>query len=228
MDFENQFSRPMIQALGSRMAILKMESVCDKPDGKFQQGFELGFEEAFNFIREFGHADEIIKRLDIEKKLKRAAEHAKDTEESKDGWAAVRDEKIEQNLQASMDAARVPDLRAAPVNVSAKSIADSPDIPKEASASDSVDPEKYQVGVFVRTWLLKHCPMVLDRSRIHDSKGFDKTELSKLGLHESDYLDLMTSTFDKFGQKGDCFADYIMRYLHTVGELVTYFKNHTL
>ena len=79
MDFENQFTRPMIHAMGSRMAILKMESVCDKPDAKFQQGFELGFEEAFNFMREFGHADAVIERLDIQKKLDEAAKRAKET-----------------------------------------------------------------------------------------------------------------------------------------------------
>ena len=79
MDFENQFTRPMIHALGTRMAILKMESVCDKPDAKFQQGFELGFEEAFNFIREFGRADELIKRLDAREKIKKAADLAKKT-----------------------------------------------------------------------------------------------------------------------------------------------------
>ena len=77
MDFENQFTRPMIHAMGSRMAILKMESVCDKPDAKFQQGFELGFEEAFNFIREFGHAKEVLLRLDVKEKIKKAAERAK-------------------------------------------------------------------------------------------------------------------------------------------------------
>lgn len=79
MDFENQFTRPMIHAMGTRMAILKMESVCDKPDAKFQQGFALGFEEAFNFIREFGHSKQVLLRLDVKEKMKKAADLAKKT-----------------------------------------------------------------------------------------------------------------------------------------------------
>lgn len=134
MDFENQFTRPMIHAMGSRMAILKMESVCDKPDAKFQQGFELGFEEAFNFMREFGHADAIIKHLDIRDKMDKAAKRAKETgipqvtavqgmdiepmpvndEKIKaiPGFAGPvsNAEEIEQNLQSLMDAAGVQTL----------------------------------------------------------------------------------------------------------------------
>lgn len=250
MDFENQFTRQMIHALGTRLAILKMDSVCDKADAKFQQGFELGFEEAFSLMREFGHADAVINRLDTENKLKKAAEHAKETEISQVTVVHGKDvepfpatdekikdipsfagplsdgEKIEQNLQDLMDAAGVPDLRAAPMETFTKSIADWPDLTNKATAGDKIDPEKYQVGVFVRRWLLNHCPEVLDRSRITDSKAFDKTELSKLGLQESDYLDLMRTTLDKFGSTGDCYIGH-MEFLHTIGDLVQYYKNNT-
>ena len=236
MDFENQFTRPMIHALGSRMAILKMESVCDKPDAKFQQGFELGFEEAFNFIREFGRADELIKRLDLREKIKKEADLAKKTGiarvtavQGKDieptpetdekimaipGFAGpVSDaEKIEQNLQEMMDAAGVPDLA------------------NEEAVGDKVEVEEPDdsVGVFVRSWLQEHCRKVLGNISIFDTKDFDKTELSKLGLTQSDYLDLMTATFAQFGQNGDSYVNEIMDFLNTVGGLVMYFKNHTL
>ena len=166
MDFENQFTRPLIHALGSRMAILKMESVCDKPDGKFQQGFQLGFEEAFNFIREFGRAEELIKRLDRREEIKKAAERAKVSGVAQvtavQGMniepMAVNDEKIkaipafagpvsdaekiEQNLQTLMDAAGVPDLRAAPMETFHKSIADWPDLANEEAVGDKVEVEE--------------------------------------------------------------------------------------
>lgn len=166
MDFENQFTIAMIHAMGTRMAILKMESVCDKPDAKFQQGFELGFEEAFNFFREFGRADELIKRLDLREKIKKEADLAKktgiarvtavqgmDIEPTPETDEKIKDipsfagpvsdaEKIEQNLQEMMDAAGVPDLRAATMETFNKSIADWPDLAKEEAVGDRVDNDK--------------------------------------------------------------------------------------
>lgn len=242
MDFENQFTRPMIQALGARMAILKMESACDKPDDKFQRGFELGFQEAFNFIREFGRADELIKLLDIKEKAKKAAEHAKETgipqltavqgkniEPMPVTDVKIHDipsfagplsdgEKIEQNLQTLMDDAGVPDLR---VNTSQmetfhKSIADFPDLGKG----------DVSVEVFVRCWLYAHCSRLFGKVSIVDTNEFDKIRLDELGLHESEYLDLMRMTLDKYGSKGDCYIGH-MEFLHTIGDLVQYYKNHT-
>ena len=254
MDFENQFTRSMIHAMGTRMAILKMESVCDKPDAKFQQGFELGFEEAFNFFREFGHADAVIERLDAREKIKKEAELAKKTGIARvtavqgmdieptpvtdekiqaiPGFAGtpMKDlEEVEQNVQSLMDAAGIPDLRAAPMETFNKSIADWPDLANEEAVGDKVEVEEDDsVGAFVRSWLQEHCRKVLGNISIFDTKDFDKTELSKLELTQSDYLDLMTSTFAKFGQNGDSFVNEIMDFLHTVGGLVMYFKNHTL
>lgn len=242
MDFENQFTRPLIHALGTRMAILKMGSVCDKADAKFQQGFELGFQEAFNFMREFGHADAVIERLDIETKLKKAAEHAKETGipqvtavQGKDvePFPATDEkindipsfagplsdgEKIEQNLQDLMDDAGVPDLRAKTPQMEtfAKSIADWPDLVKG----------DVSVEVFVRSWLYAHCPRLFGKLSIFDTNEFDKIRLDELGLQEPEYLNLMRLTLDKFGAVGDCFIDH-MEFLHTIGDLVQYYKNHT-
>lgn len=252
MDFENQFTRPMIHALGTRLAILKMESVCDRADAKFQQGFELGFEEAFDFMREFSHADAVIERLDLKEKIKKAAENAKETgipqvtavqgkgiiEPTPATDEKIHDipsfagplsdgEKIEQNLQTLMDDAGVPDLRAHQTETVDKSVADWPDTANKESALSPEEIEEYQVGVFVRTWLLNRCPEVLARSRFSDSKDFDKTELAKLGLSQSDYRDLMDETFDKFGAKGNCCLDH-MEFLHTIGDLVQYYKKFTL
>lgn len=251
MDFENQFTRPLIHALGTRLAILKMESVCDKADDKFQQGFELGFQEAFDFVRAFDHSDALIKRLDIKEKAKKAAERAKvsgiaqvtavqgmDIEPTPVTDEKIHDipsfagplsdgEKIEQNLQTLMDDAGVPGLRAHQMETVDKSVADWPDTANKESALSPKEIEEYQVGVFVRTWLLNRCPEVLARSRFSDSKDFDKTELSKLGLNQSDYSDLMDETFDKFGAKGNCCLDH-MGFLHTIGDLVQYYKKFTL
>lgn len=167
MDFENQFTRPMIHALGTRLAILKMESVCDKADAKFQQGFELGFQEAFDFIREFGHADTVIKRLDVKEKIKKADEHAKVTGipqvtavQGKDvepfpvtdekihdipsfAGPLTDGEKIEQNLQDMMEPDRMLDLanKSTPVD--------------KVEVKDDVS-----VEVFVRSWLQRRRPKI--------------------------------------------------------------------
>jgi hypothetical protein len=229
----------MIHALGTRLAILKMESVCDRADAKFQQGFELGFEEAFDFMREFGHSKEVLLRLDVKEKIKKADEHAKVTVEQMSATdEKIHDipsfagphsdaEKIEQNLKTLMDDAGVPDLRAHQTETVDKSVADWPDTANKESALSPAEIEEYQVGVFVRTWLLNRCPEVLASSRFSDSKDFDKTELSKLGLNQSDYRDLMDETFDKFGAKGNCCLDH-MEFLHTIGDLVQYYKKFTL
>lgn len=251
MDFENQFTRPMIHALGTRLAILKMESVCDKEDAKFQQGFELGFEEAFDFMREFGNSKEVLLRLDVKEKIKKASESAKvsgiapvtavqgmNIEQTSDSDEKIHDihsfagplsdgEKIEQNLQEMMDDVGVPDLRDPQTGTFDNSIADLPDTSNKESALSPAEVEEYQVGVFVRSWLLNRCHKILSNLRFEASKDFDNTELSKLGLSQSDYRDLMTATFDKFGAKGNCCLDH-MEFLHTIGDLVQYYKKFTL
>ena len=50
MDFGN-FDRNVIEAIAERMAIAKMDSICKEPNGSFQQGFTLGFIEAFEVMR---------------------------------------------------------------------------------------------------------------------------------------------------------------------------------
>lgn len=247
MDFENQFTRPLIHALGSRMAILKMESVCDKPDGKFQQGFQLGFEEAFNFIREFGRAEELIKRLDRREEIKKAAERAKVSGVAQvtavQGMniepMAVNDEKIkaipafagpvsdaekiEQNLQTLMDAAGVPDLRAAPMETFHKSIADWPDLANEEAVGDKVEVEEKKPAdgtpyfKFIVDWIVfyDHVPRDLITSEyiLRDS------------LQVSDFVNLMKDAYNLFGNK-KCYEIDDFKNLVTVYDLGVYLAEH--
>ena len=247
MDFENQFTRPMIHALGSRMAILKMESVCDKPDAKFQQGFELGFEEAFNFIREFGRADELIKRLDLREKIKKEADLAKKTGIARvtaaqgmaieptpetdekiqaiPGFAGpVSDaEKIEQNLQEMMDAAGVPDLRAAPMETFNKRIADWPDLANEEAVGDKVEVEEKKpvdgtpYFKFIVDWIVfyDHVPRDLITSEyiLRDS------------IQVSDFVNLMKDAYNLFGNK-KCYEIDDFKNLVTVYDLGVYLAEH--
>lgn len=247
MDFENQFTRPMIHALGARMAILKMESVCNKPDGKFQQGFELGFEEAFNFIREFGRAEELIKRLDQREKIKKAAERAKVsgvaqvtavqgmniepmpvTDEKIKAIPAfagpVSDaEKIEQNLQTLMDAAGVPDLRAAPMETFSKSIADWPDLANEEAVGDKVQVEEVKAvdGVpyfkFIVDWITYY---------VHVQRESITTEyILRDSLQVSDFVNLMKDAYNLFGNK-KCYEIDDFKNLVTVYDLGVYLAEH--
>lgn len=64
-------------------------------------------------------------------------------------------------------------------------------------------------------------------ARSFTTDEFDKISLDELDLQESEYLDLMSATFAKFGKKCDCYIDH-MEFLHTIGELVQYYKNNTL
>lgn len=247
MDFENQFTRPMIHALGSRMAILKMESVCDKPNAKFQQGFELGFEEAFNFIREFGRADELIKRLDAREKIKKAAERAKVsgiaqvtavqgkdieptpvTDEKIQAIPAFAGplsdaEKIEQNLQTLMDAAGVPDLRAAPMETFHKSIADWPDLANEEAVGDKVEVEEKKPvdGVpyfkFIVDWIAYYD---------HVSRDLITSEyILRDSLQVSDFVTLMKDAYNLFGNK-KCYEIDDFKNLVTVYDLGVYLAEH--
>lgn len=247
MDFENQFTRPMIHALGSRMAILKMESVCDKPDAKFQQGFELGFEEAFNFIREFGRADELIKRLDAREKIKKAAERAKKTGiaqvtavQGKDieptpvtdekiqaipGFAGpVSDaEKIEQNLQEMMDAAGVPDLRAAPMETFNKSIADWPDLANEEAVGDKVEVEEKKPVDGI-----PYFKFIVDWIAYYDNVPRDlitSEYILRDSLQVSDFVTLMKDAYNLFGNK-KCYEIDDFKNLVTVYDLGVYLAEH--
>ena len=247
MDFENQFTRPMIHAMGSRMAILKMESVCDKPDAKFQQGFELGFEEAFNFIREFGHAKEVLLRLDVREKIKKAAELSKKTgiaqvtavqgmdieptpvndEKIKDipGFAGpVSDaEKIEQNLQSMMDAAGVPDLRAAPMETFNKSISDWPDLANEEAVGDKVEVEEKKpvdgspYFKFIVDWIVFYD---------HVQRDLITSEyILRDSLQVSDFVNLMRDAYNLFGNK-KCYEIDDFKNLVTVYDLGVYLAEH--
>lgn len=247
MDFDNQFTRPMIHALGSRMALLKMESVCDKPDSKFQQGFELGFEEAFNFIREFGRADELIKRLDRRDEIKKAAERAKKTgiaqvtavqgmniepmpvDDEKimaiPGFAGpVGDaEKIEQNIQSLFDAAGVPDLRAAPMETFNKSIADFPDLSNEEAVGDKVkiEEERPLDGTsyfkFIVDWLAFYKPV--------QREAVTTEYILRDSMQVSDFVTLMKDAYNLFGNK-KCYEISDFENIVTVYDLGVYLTEH--
>ena len=247
MDFENQFTRPMIHAMGTRMAILKMESVCDKPDAKFQQGFELGFEEAFNFFREFGHADAVIERLDLREKIKKEADLAKKTgiarvtavqgmdieptPETDEKIMAIPGiagpvsdaEKIEQNLQEMMDASGVPDLRAAPMETFDKSIADWPDLANEEAVGDKVEVEEKKPvdGVpyfkFIVDWLAYYKTVCRE--------SVTTEYILRDSLDESDFVTIMRDAYQLFGNKKYYEIDDFKN-LVTVYDLGVYLAEH--
>jgi hypothetical protein len=248
MDFENQFTRAMVHAMGTRMAILKMESVCDKPDAKFQQGFELGFEEAFNFFREFGHADAVIERLDLRDKIKKEAELAKKTgiarvtavqgmdieptQETDEKIQAIPGfagtpmndlEEVEQNVQSLMDAAGIPDLRAAPMETFNKSIADWPDLANEEAVGDKVEVEEKKPAdgtpyfKFIVDWLVYHD---------HVQRDLITTEyILRYSMQVSDFVNLMKDAYNLFGNK-KCYEIDDFKNLVTVYDLGVYLAEH--
>lgn len=246
MDFENQFTRPMIHAMGTRMAILKMESVCDKPDAKFQQGFELGFEEAFNFIREFGHSKEVLLRLDVKEKIKKAADLAKKTgiaqvtavqgmdieptpvtdEKIKDipGFAGPTMEElkeVESALQADMDKHGVPP---APMEIfCCDNPADWPDLANEEAAGDKVEvEEKKPVDG------LPYFKFIVDWISYYDNVPRDlitSEYILRDSLQESDFVALMEDAYHLFGNK-KCYDVLEFKNLVTVYDLSVYLAEH--
>lgn len=230
MDFENQFTRPMIHALGTRLAILKMESVCDRADAKFQQGFELGFEEAFDFMREFSHADAVIERLDLKEKIKKAAENAKETgipqvtavqgkgiiEPTPATDEKIHDipsfagplsegEKIEQNLQEMMDDAGVPDLRT-PTTVENHTIR------KDKTADGT------QYFKFIAYWIVqhKHVPLESISTEYVLRETFDDV---------LDFTYIMVDAYKLFGNK-KCYEIKDFKNIVTVYDLGVYLADH--
>ena len=232
MDFENQFTRPMIHALGTRMAILKMESVCDKPDAKFQQGFELGFEEAFNFFREFGHADAVIEQLDLKEKIKKAAERAKVSGIAQ--VTAVQGMDIEptpatdEKIQAIPSFAGTPmkalgEVEAAPMETFSKSIADLPDLANEEAVGDKVEiEEKMSVdGIpyfkFIVDWIAYYDHVPRD--------SITSEYILRESLQDSDFTALMEDAYHLFGNK-KCYKVLEFKNLVTVYDLSVYLAEH--
>lgn len=225
-----------IRGIGERLAILKMESVCTNPDGDFQRGFQMGFEEAFNLIRSIDRSECLIERRARDRRkhnsdmlneariapvgsnkennitmcdLNEVKKHVEDSD-LEPFKKVIREQHPDWPEHLVVDVAEMDRETLLQCIELSKKRDEFPQATTEAPAN-----QKYRIAKLTKEWF-------------KDIRSLDVdicTDLKAIEFDTDDFVQFMEYMFQKFGSR-KCYEADDLKSINDIGELLIYVNEH--